>query len=120
MYVSYDSADVYFDRDNFLLDEDYSPKQIAGVPPDDFAKDGQVWGNPLYDWEHLSKNDFGFWIDRFKYSLELFDGVRIDHFRAIDAYFSIPAGEETAVNGKWIDGPRKALVTPMLIEEEKE
>ena len=110
MYVSLDSADVYFDRENFLLDEELSPERVAGVPPDDFAEDGQVWGNPLYDWDYLSKHSFGFWLDRFKYSLELFDGVRIDHFRAIEAYFSIPAGEDTAKNGEWIDGPREALV----------
>ena len=110
MYVSYDSADVYFDCENFLLDEELSPEKIAGVPPDDFAADGQVWGNPLYDWDYLGKCDFGFWLDRFKYCLELFDGVRIDHFRAIEAYFSIPAGEETAKNGVWVDGPREALV----------
>ena len=110
IYVSYDSADVYFERENFLLDEECSPERVAGVPPDDFAEDGQVWGNPLYDWDYLAEHDFGFWLDRFKYSLELFDGVRIDHFRAIEAYFSIPAGEDTAVNGEWVDGPREALV----------
>ena len=110
IYVSLDSADVYFDRENFLLDKRGEPTLVAGVPPDDFAEDGQVWGNPLYDWEYLKNNDFGFWIDRLKYNLELFDGVRIDHFRAIEAYFSIPAGEDTAKNGKWCDGPRKALV----------
>ena len=110
MYVSYDSADVYFDCENFLLDKELSPERIAGVPPDDFAADGQVWGNPLYDWDYLGKCDFGFWLDRFKYCLELFDGVRIDHFRAIEAYFSIPAGDETAKNGVWVDGPREALV----------
>lgn len=110
MYVSLDSADVYFDRENFLLDKRGEPTLVAGVPPDDFAKDGQVWGNPIYDWEHLKDNDFGFWIDRLLYNLELFDGVRIDHFRAIEAYFSIPAGEDTAKNGEWCDGPQKALI----------
>ena len=110
IYVSDDSADVYFDRENFLLDEKCSPERVAGVPPDDFAEDGQVWGNPLYDWDYLKQHGFGFWLDRFKYSLELFDGVRIDHFRAIEAYFSIPAGDETAANGVWVDGPREALV----------
>lgn len=110
IYVSFDSADVYFDRENFLLDEECSPERVAGVPPDDFAENGQVWGNPLYDWDHLKQNGFGFWLDRFKYSLELFDGVRIDHFRAIEAYFSIPAGDKTAANGVWVDGPREALV----------
>ena len=110
IYVSLDSADVYFDRENFLLDKRGEPTLVAGVPPDDFAEDGQVWGNPLYDWEYLKKNDFGFWIDRLKYNLELFDGVRIDHFRAIEAYFSIPAGDDTAKNGEWCDGPREELV----------
>ena len=113
IYVSLDSADVYFERENFLLDKRGEPTLVAGVPPDDFAEDGQVWGNPLYDWEYLRKNDFGFWIDRLKYNLELFDGVRIDHFRAIEAYFSIPAGEVTAKNGVWCDGPRKALIDKM-------
>ncbi len=110
MYVSFDSADVYFDRENFLLDEELSPERIAGVPPDDFAEDGQVWGNPLYDWDYLRANDFGFWLDRLKFCLELFDGVRIDHFRALEAYFSIPAGEDTTKNGKWVDGPREELI----------
>ena len=110
IYVSYDSADVYFEKENFLLDKRDRPTAIAGVPPDDFAKDGQVWGNPLYDWKHLKKNDFSFWADRLRYNLALFDGVRIDHFRAIDAYFSIPADAKTAKDGKWIKGPSRALV----------
>ena len=110
IYVSYDSADVYFEKENFLLDKRERPTAIAGVPPDDFAEDGQVWGNPLYDWKHLKKTDYAFWTDRLAYNLSLFDGVRIDHFRAIDAYFSIPAGAETAKDGKWIKGPGKSLV----------
>ena len=110
IYVSYDSADVYFEKENFLLDKRERPCAIAGVPPDDFSADGQVWGNPLYDWKYLKKTDYAFWADRLAYNLSLFDGVRIDHFRAIDAYFSIPAGAETAKDGKWIKGPGKALV----------
>ncbi len=110
IYVSYDSSDVYFYKGNFLLDKRERPNAIAGVPPDDFAEDGQVWGNPLYDWKYLKKNDFAFWADRLAYNLSLFDGVRIDHFRAIDAYFSIPADAKTAKDGKWVKGPGKALV----------
>ena len=110
IYVSYDSSDVYFEKENFLLDKRERPTNIAGVPPDDFAKDGQVWGNPLYDWKHLKRTEYAFWADRLAYNLSLFDGVRIDHFRAIDAYFSIPAGAETAKDGKWVKGPGKALV----------
>ncbi len=110
IYVSYDSSDVYFYKENFLLDKRERPNAIAGVPPDDFAEDGQVWGNPLYDWKYLKKNDFAFWADRLAYNLSLFDGVRIDHFRAIDAYFSIPADAKTAKDGKWVKGPGKALV----------
>ena len=110
IYVSYDSSDVYFEKENFLLDARERPTAIAGVPPDDFYEDGQVWGNPLYDWKYLKKNDFKFWADRLSYNLSLFDGVRIDHFRAIDAYFSIPYGAETAKDGKWVKGPARALV----------
>ncbi|MDO5478617.1 MAG: 4-alpha-glucanotransferase, partial [Clostridia bacterium] len=110
IYVSYDSADVYKNRSQFLLDKDNYPKCVAGVPPDYFCEDGQLWGNPLYDWKEMKKDNFSWWRDRFSYMTELFDGVRIDHFRGLSSYYSIPFGEETARNGKWVKGPGKAFI----------
>jgi len=105
IYVDSDSADVYFNRENFLLDKNGRPEKIAGVPPDYFSPDGQRWGNPLYDWEYMKKDGYSWWIDRIEWQLTLFDGIRIDHFRAFSDYFAIDASEETAKNGKWCKGP---------------
>lgn len=105
IYVSPDSADVYFNPDLFLLDEKGYPTLVAGVPPDYFTADGQLWGNPLYNWEKMKACGYGWWMDRVKSALELFDGVRIDHFRAFESFWAVPAGEKTAQNGKWIKGP---------------
>ena len=110
IYVSYDSADVYKNRSQFLLDKDNYPKCVAGVPPDYFCEDGQLWGNPLYDWKEMKKDNYAWWRDRLSYMTELFDGVRIDHFRGLSSYYSIPYGEETARNGKWVKGPGKAFI----------
>lgn len=110
IYVSDDSADVWSKKDNFLLDENGKPQSIAGVPPDYFSKDGQLWGNPLYNWPKMKKDGFSWWKDRIAFMCELFDGVRIDHFRGLEAYFSIPANEKTAKNGKWIKGPGMAFI----------
>lgn len=105
IYVSDDSCDVWENKNLFQLNEKGYPSRVAGVPPDYFAKDGQLWGNPLYDWEELKKDGFGWWKERIDHSLEMFDGVRIDHFRAIEAYWSVDAKEKTARNGEWVKGP---------------
>lgn len=104
-YVSEDSADVWANPEFFQLDEKNVPKSVAGVPPDYFSEDGQLWGNPLYDFGKMKKVGYSWWIDRIKFMLEIFDGIRIDHFRAFEAYWSVDANEETAKNGKWIKGP---------------
>ena len=110
IYVSDDSCDVWENRNLFQLNEDGYPLRVAGVPPDYFAKDGQLWGNPLYDWDELKKDGFGWWKERIDHALEMFDGVRIDHFRAIEAYWSVDAKEKNARNGEWVKGPGIDLV----------
>ena len=104
-YVGFDSLDVYSNTDKFLLDDQYNPEFIAGVPPDYFAKTGQRWGNPIYDWKELKKSNFDFWIDRISYNSQLFDIIRIDHFRAFDTYWKIPAECKTAIKGEWVKAP---------------
>ena len=110
IYVSYDSADVWANPKQFLLDEKNVPSAVAGVPPDYFSADGQLWGNPLYDWEAMKNDGFSWWKERLKTMCELFDGVRIDHFRGLESYYAIPAGETTAKNGKWVKGPGMDLI----------
>ncbi|AJI53172.1 4-alpha-glucanotransferase [Francisella philomiragia] len=105
IYLGFDSADVWEHQDVFLLDKDQNPTFVAGVPPDFFSETGQLWGNPLYDWDRLEETDFEFWIERLKGNFKLFDVVRIDHFRAFDTYWKIPADAETAINGEWIEAP---------------
>lgn len=105
IYVSLDSADTWANPKLFQLDEKGYPLRVAGCPPDCFSDDGQLWGNPLYDWEYHKKTGYKWWIDRFSSCFELYDVVRIDHFRAFEAYYSIPYGDKTAKNGKWIKGP---------------
>jgi 4-alpha-glucanotransferase len=116
IYVALDSSDVWADPSQFQLDEKNAPISVAGVPPDYFCEDGQLWGNPLYDWDKMKKNDFKWWRERIRFMTELFDGVRIDHFRGIESYFSIPAGEETARNGKWVKGPGMDLINALKEE----
>ncbi len=110
MFVDLDSSDVYFDKESFLLDEKGYPTSVAGVPPDYFSADGQVWGNPHYNWDKMQADGFGWWKDRLSHMLTLFDGVRIDHFRGLEAYFSIPYGAKTAKDGKWVKAPGKELI----------
>ena len=110
IYVAYDSADVWANHELFLLDREKRPSAVAGVPPDYFCADGQLWGNPLYDWKRMKQDGFAWWCERMRFALTLFDGVRIDHFRGLEAYYSIPAGETTARNGKWKKGPGMALI----------
>ena len=104
-YVGVDSVDVWAGKDNFLLDTDGRPIFIAGVPPDYFSETGQRWGNPIYDWDYMKKQGYRFWVDRIGYSQKLFDIIRIDHFRAFDAYWKIPASCPTAIEGEWIEAP---------------
>lgn len=110
IYVAWDSADVWAAPDQFQLDPDKNPSSVAGVPPDYFSEDGQLWGNPLYDWDKMKEDGFSWWKERMAFMLENFDGVRIDHFRGIESYFSIPATEKTARNGKWVKGPGMDLI----------
>lgn len=105
IYVAEDSCDVWENREIFQVNEKGYPSMVAGVPPDYFAEDGQLWGNPLYNWNKLAETGFGWWKERINHTLEMFDGVRIDHFRAIESYWAVDAKETTAKNGKWIPGP---------------
>ena len=105
IFVSPDSADVWANQSLFKLDSKGFPTAVAGVPPDYFAKDGQLWGNPLYDWDTMARDKFSWWKERINFMTSMFDGIRIDHFRAIESYYSVPRGEKTAKNGKWIKGP---------------
>lgn len=105
IYVSLESSDVWANRELFDLLEDGNPKLVAGVPPDYFAEDGQMWGNPLYNWDLMKKQNYSWWIKRIENSLLIFDMVRIDHFRGFSAYWAIPAKAETAKSGSWVKGP---------------
>jgi len=110
LYVSYDSADVWTNQDIFLLDNKRKPVKVGGVPPDYFSVTGQLWGNPLFDWEKLKKRDYDWWIARIHFNLRLFDLVRIDHFRGLESYWAIPYGEKTAVKGEWLKAQGDAVL----------
>ena len=105
IYVGLDSADVYDNKECFLLDKTGHPTSVAGVPPDYFSADGQLWGNPLYVWDYLKDHKYSFWMNRLSWNKDMFDLIRIDHFRAFDTYWKIPSGDTTAKNGKWVLGP---------------
>lgn len=107
LYVSYDSADLWARPELFQLDEDLKCVKVAGVPPDYFSKTGQLWGNPIYNWDAMRAENYDWWINRIKSASELYDVIRIDHFRGFDKYYAIPAGAYNAVNGEWEDGPSK-------------
>jgi len=102
IYVDYESSDTWSNPEIFKLDKNKAPAFIAGVPPDYFSKTGQLWNNPVYNWESLKQGDFAWWVERFAHNLKLFDIVRIDHFRGLVAYWEIPACEKTAQKGKWV------------------
>lgn len=106
-YVSYDSADVWANQEIFALDENGNCTAMAGVPPDAFSADGQLWGMPVFKWNVLKERNYNWWVERLKKNMELFDLVRLDHFRAFDEYWQVPAGETTAKNGKWTPCPGK-------------
>lgn len=105
IYVDIDSAEVYANRENFLLDERGKPTLVAGVPPDYFSPEGQLWGNPLYNWAYMKKDGYSWWKSRMAHTMMLFDGVRIDHFRAFSAYYAVDANADNAKNGTWMKGP---------------
>ena len=106
IYVAMDSADVWANPTQFYLDKDLNPIEVAGCPPDAFSADGQLWGNPLYDWDYLAETDYEWWFERIKAASKLYDVTRIDHFRAFASYYSIPYPAENAINGEWVEGPR--------------
>lgn len=114
IFVARDSSDVWAQRENFLMNSDGEMTFVSGVPPDAFSESGQRWGNPLYNWEQMRKNKFSWWIQRFESQLELFDIVRIDHFRGLVACWQIPDTEETAINGSWVDVPGKELLSELF------
>jgi 4-alpha-glucanotransferase len=110
IFVAGDSADVWGGRDYFALDDGGQPLVVAGVPPDYFSATGQLWGNPQYDWQRMEADGFKWWLDRVKTQLELFDWIRIDHFRGFESYWEIPADAETAIHGRWVKAPGEALL----------
>lgn len=111
IYVALDSADVWAEPEFFQLDEENVPVEVSGVPPDYFSKEGQLWGNPLYDYDRMAADGFGWWIRRISGAAKLYDVIRIDHFRGLESYWSVPYGEKTAINGHWVKGPGMALVS---------
>ena len=110
VYVAMDSADVWAEPGMFQLDGDNRPVEVSGVPPDYFSADGQLWGNPLYDYEAMARDGFGWWIRRIGGAARLYDVIRIDHFRGWASYWAVPYGDTTAKNGRWVKGPGMALV----------
>ena len=113
IYVPLDSADVWSEPQFFALDENYMPDKVAGVPPDYFSEDGQLWGNPLYHWDRMQQDGFGWWIRRIGGAAQLFDVIRIDHFRGFSEYWAVPYGEKTAKKGSWMQGPGMRLVSAL-------
>lgn len=109
IYLGHDSAEVYFKQEQFHLDNDGRPTLVAGVPPDFFSTEGQLWGNPLYDWDTMKEDNYEFWIERMKWNQISYDVIRIDHFRAFDTYWAIPGDSDTARKGEWLIGPRNDL-----------
>ena len=109
IYVALDCSDVWANQKMFMFDKDGKPTDVAGCPPDAFSATGQLWGNPLYDWSYHKDTDFEWWVRRMRHCFKLYDVVRVDHFRGFDAFYAIPFGAETAVNGRWLMGPGISL-----------
>lgn len=105
IYVAHDSADVWGNPKQFELDDNCNPVRVAGVPPDGFSREGQLWGNPVFDWEYMRKDGYHWWIRRLEHSLNLYDKIRIDHFRGFSSYYVVPYRMPNAVNGMWLKGP---------------
>lgn len=116
LYVSYDSVDVWANQDIFLLDKNSKPKQVGGVPPDYFSETGQLWGNPVFDWQRVAERDFDWWLARIHFNLRMFDQVRVDHFRGLESFWAIPVEEETAIIGEWL--PAKGYELFRKLKEE--
>ena len=126
IFVAHNSADVWAGPSLFNLKEDGSPRVVAGVPPDAFSETGQLWGNPIYDWGRMREDGFAWWVDRMRETLKIVDVVRVDHFRGFAAYWEVPAEHETALHGRWVEGPGEALFdavtaelgrVPMIVED---
>ncbi len=111
IFVDHNSADVWSHPEFFAVDKQGNRKLVAGVPPDYFSETGQLWGNPLYKWSAIEKDGFSWWLERFKQMFDLFDAIRVDHFRGFDEYWEVKASEETAINGEWVKAPGVALFT---------
>jgi 4-alpha-glucanotransferase len=109
IYVAHDSADVWAQPEFFLLDDHGAPARMSGVPPDYFSATGQLWGNPIYNWPLMKQTNYRWWVDRMRAALRLYDYIRIDHFRGFEAYWEVPGGETTAMNGTWVKGPGAEL-----------
>lgn len=116
IYVSHNSADVWAHPKQFLLDESGHPTAVSGVPPDYFSKDGQLWGNPIYNWEEMGRSGFEWWINRFRGTFRLYDLLRVDHFRGFEAFWQVPANEKTAKNGEWVKAPGEKLFRAVAAE----
>ena len=116
IYVSYDSADCWANPEQFLLDENLKPLLIAGVPPDAFTAEGQLWGNPLYDWEKMKKEGYLWWILKTRHSFFLYDVIRLDHFRGFESYYAVAADAENAMHGEWKKGPGMELFNTLVRE----
>ena len=114
IFVAFDSVDVWANPHLFHLDATGRPTVVAGVPPDYFSKTGQLWGNPLYNWDRVAAEGFGWWVARMRNDLSLYDLVRIDHFRGFEAYWEVPAAEKTAINGRWVKGPGESMFHALI------
>ena len=109
IYTALDSVEVWAHPELFQLDEQGMPREVAGCPPDGFSPDGQLWGNPLYDWERMERDGYRWWVERMDYLCRIYDVLRIDHFRGFESYYAVPWGERTAKNGRWRQGPGMKL-----------
>lgn len=118
IYVSRDSSDFYYNREIFLTDKDGEPSVVSGVPPDAFSKYGQCWGNPIYDWDYLEKNNFSWWIKRLEKALELYDILKIDHFRGFESYYCVDPNTENAMDGYWEKAPGKKFFSEVKARKE--
>ncbi|MDO5442015.1 MAG: 4-alpha-glucanotransferase, partial [Bacillota bacterium] len=110
IYIALDSCDCWTNPKCFMLDDNYIPTVVAGVPPDYFTADGQLWGNPIYNYEYMRTNGYKWWIDRIGFASKIYDVIRIDHFRGFESFWAVPYGDKTAKNGKWIKGPGMDLI----------
>ena len=113
IFVALDSADVWCNQDKFKLEADGSPTVVSGVPPDYFSPTGQLWGNPIYDWDAMRKDDFGWWTARFAFMLRMVDVIRVDHFRGFAALWEVPGTDKTAENGRWVEAPGREIFTTL-------